>query len=329
MSSPIGHMTRALELAAKGRGFVAPNPMVGAVIVADGKVIGEGYHHRFGEPHAEIEALNSVLPHDQEKIIGATMYVTLEPCSHHGKTPPCADRLIAEQIGKVVIATLDPNPLVAGRGAERLREAGIEVETGMLEQEAVALNKAFFSFHRKGRPFITLKWAQSADGFISALHRQPVHLTNETSDKLVHQLRAEHQSILIGAATAISDDPLLTVRHVYGNDPLRLVLGDDRMLPPELRMLNDGGNTVMLHMEGRTFRSFLLEKMQGLHVISLLVEGGTNTLEMFLQEGLWDDIWRFSVAQTLEGGTPAPRISLVPDEKRSVDGDVLEIYHRQ
>ena len=198
----------------------------------------------------------------------------------------------------------------------------------MLEQGKLALNKAFFSFHRKGRPFITLKWAQSADGFISALHRQPVHLTNETSDKLVHQLRAEHQSILIGAATAISDDPLLTVRHVYGNDPLRLVLGDDRMLPPELRMLNDGGNTVMLHMEGRTFRSFLLEKMQGLHVISLLVEGGTNT-------------WKCScrkVCGMTSGGSLLHRHWKaahrrqeyhLPDEKRSVDGDVLEIYHRQ
>lgn len=319
-------MYHALHLAAKGMGFVAPNPMVGAVIVYQDRIIGEGYHRQFGGAHAEVEAFNAVHPDDCKHLPESTLYVSLEPCSHHGKTPPCAHRIVQEGVKKVVVAVTDPNPLVAGNGIRYLREHGVEVTEGLLSDEASDLNKAFFQYHQKGMPWITLKWAQSADGFLAGLHRQPVHFTSHTSDMMVHRLRAEHQAILIGAATAISDDPLLTVRHCKGNDPIRIILSDGRLLPQNLRMLTDGGATIIVDISNEDFPDKLIKRCRDLHIISLLVEGGTRTLKQFLQAGYWNQIYRFQNRSDLHAGIAAPVLDMLPAQILTSGDDKLEIF---
>jgi diaminohydroxyphosphoribosylaminopyrimidine deaminase/5-amino-6-(5-phosphoribosylamino)uracil reductase len=296
------------------------------VLVHNDRIIGEGYHVVFGGKHAEVNALESVITADKHLIPQSTMYVSMEPCAHFGKTPPCAHRLVEEGIRTVVVAVEDPNPMVAGKGIAYLRENGVDVEIDICRQEAIDLNKSFFHFHQKRRPYITLKFAQSADGFIAETGRQAVHLTSIESDTLVHKMRAENQAILVGAATAISDDPLLTVRHWKGRDPLRLVLGDDRPLPAGLRMFNDGGATLFVTLNAAEFATSFSAKMQELHIISLLVEGGLETLELFLQNGLWDEMYRFTAPAKLEGGIPAPRISWVPQRSTSSGIDHLDYY---
>lgn len=320
-------MYHALHLAAKGISYVAPNPMVGAVIVYEERIIGEGFHRQFGGPHAEIEALNSVHPDDVKYLPQSTLYVTLEPCSHHGKTPPCAHRIVQDGIKKVVVAVEDPNPLVAGNGIRYLKENGVEVLAGMLSEDASDLNRAFFQFHQKGLPWITLKWAQSADGFLAGINRQPIHFTSHESDIFVHRMRSEHQAILIGAATAVSDDPLLTVRHFKGKDPLRIILSDGRPLPDNLRMLSDGGATIIIELDNEEFPKKMIERLQHLHVISLLVEGGTQTLERFIQAGCWNQIYRFQNKSELHAGIQAPKLQMLPAQILTSGADKLEIFN--
>ncbi len=283
------YMRRCLQLAANGIQGARPNPMVGAVIVvpslkerAGGEtIIGEGYHVRCGEGHAEVNAFASVK--DESLLKDATIYVSLEPCAHYGKTPPCADLIIKKGVKRVVVGCIDPFAEVKGRGIERIRKAGIEVEVGVLEKECQWLNRRFFTYHSKHRPYIILKWAQTANGFIDN-HFKPLMISNEQTQMLSHQLRAEEDAILVGHTTFDRDHPSLNVRHWHGPNPKRIVLTHDRPLP---QLMDD------LYQHG---------------IQSLIVEGGCQTHESFIQAGLWDEI-RMEVAPiTVSDGTRAPQL---------------------
>lgn len=278
-------MRRALRLAEKGRGWTLPNPMVGAVLIKDGKRIGEGYHSRYGEAHAEVEAFKSCT----ESPEGATLYVTLEPCCHHGKTPPCVDSVIASGVKKVVMASQDPSEKVNGKGITKLREAGIEVEVGLLRDEAELLNQDFFTYHKKKRPYITLKAAVSLDGKIAAERGVETAITSEATRKQVHLLRHQHQAILVGAGTVLADDPHLGVRSVEGRDPLRIILKGKRKLPKTLQIFHDE-NTLVLENEDT---DSLIKTLYEHGVISVLVEGGQEVFASFLGAGLADEIQLF------------------------------------
>ena len=284
------YMWRCLQLARNGRQNAKPNPMVGAVIVApsigggqnEARIIGEGYHVRCGEAHAEVNAFAAVRPEDEQLLAESTMYVSLEPCSHYGKTPPCADLIIKKGIRRVVVGCIDEFAEVRGRGVQKLRDAGIDVKVGVLEEECRALNRRFFTFHRLHRPYIILKWAQTANGFIDDNHR-PLHISSDFTQMLAHKLRAEEDAILVGRVTDEREHPQLTVRHWVGANPSRLVV--DRQHPLNLESL-------YLH-----------------NIQSLIVEGGRRTLESFLVQGLWDEIRvETNLLLTVDGGTRAPQL---------------------
>ena len=277
------YMQRCLQLAANGIQGARPNPMVGAVIVTNGRIIGEGYHVRCGEGHAEVNAFASVRPEDEALLKDATIYVSLEPCSHYGKTPPCADLIIEKGVKRVVVGTIDPFAEVQGRGIKKLKDAGIEVTVGVLEKECQWLNRRFFTYHREHRPYIILKWAQTANGFIDD-HFKPLQISNEQTQMLSHQLRAEEDAILVGHTTFDRDQPALTVRHWHGPDPKRIVLTHNRPLP---QLMDD------LYQHG---------------IQSLIVEGGRQTHESFIEAGLWDEIRVETVPFTVDDGTPAPKL---------------------
>ena len=277
------YMQRCIQLAANGIQGARPNPMVGAVIVANGRIIGEGYHVRCGEGHAEVNAFASVRPDDEALLKDATIYVSLEPCSHYGKTPPCADLIIKKGVRRVVVGTIDPFAEVQGRGIRKLQEAGIDVTVGVLEKECQWLNRRFFTYHREHRPYIILKWAQTANGFIDD-HGKALQISNEQTQMLSHQLRAEEDAILVGHTTDAREHPQLTVRHWHGPNPKRIVLTHDRPLP---QLMDD------LYQ----------------HVIqSLIVEGGRQTLQSFITAGLWDEIRVETGAMTVTDGTRAPQL---------------------
>ena len=276
------YMHRCIQLARNGQQNAKPNPMVGAVIVADGRIIGEGYHVRCGEGHAEVNAFASVTPEDEPLLKEATIYVSLEPCSHYGKTPPCADLIVRKGMRRVVVGCIDEFAQVQGRGIQKLRDAGIDVTVGVLEGACKALNRRFFTFHRLARPYIMLKWAQTANGFIDD-HGKPVAISSPYTKMLSHKLRAEEDAILVGRVTDEREHPQLTVREWHGQDPKRLVV--DRNHP-----LN-------------------LESLHAHNVQSLIVEGGAKTLQSFLIQGLWDEIRvETNLALTVGGGTRAPHL---------------------
>ena len=277
------YMERCLQLAANGIQGARPNPMVGAVIVANGCIIGEGYHVRCGEGHAEVNAFASVRPEDEVLLKDATIYVSLEPCSHYGKTPPCADLIIEKGVKRVVVGTIDPFAEVQGRGIKKLKDAGIDVTVGVLEKECQWLNRRFFTYHREHRPYIILKWAQTANGFIDD-HFKPLQISNEQTQMLSHQLRAEEDAILVGHTTFDRDQPALTVRHWHGPNPKRIVLTHDR---PIAQLMDD------LYQHG---------------IQSLIVEGGRQTHESFIEAGLWDEIRVETAPFTVDDGTPAPKL---------------------
>jgi diaminohydroxyphosphoribosylaminopyrimidine deaminase/5-amino-6-(5-phosphoribosylamino)uracil reductase len=283
MSDDEKYMRRCIQLALNGRQNAKPNPMVGAVIVsADGRIIGEGYHVRCGEGHAEVNAFASVSQKDEALLKEATMYVSLEPCSHYGKTPPCADLIIRKGVRRVVVGCIDEFAEVQGRGIKKLQDAGIEVQVGVLEEECKALNRRFFTFHREKRPYIILKWAQTANGFIDDQYK-PVQISNDFTKMLSHKLRAEEDAILVGRVTNERDHPQLTVRDWRGQDPKRLVI--DHAHP-----LN-------------------LESLHAHNIQSLIVEGGAETLRSFLMQNLWDEIRvETNTTMTVSGGTRAPQI---------------------
>ena len=273
-------MRRCIQLAKNGQQNAKPNPMVGAVIVHNGSIIGEGYHVRCGQGHAEVNAFASVKPEDEALLPESTIYVSLEPCSHYGKTPPCADLIIKKGVRRVVVGCIDEFAEVQGRGIKKIREAGIEVEVGVLEEECKALNRRFFTFHREKRPYIILKWAQTANGFIDD-HHKPVKISTDFTKMLSHKLRAEEDAILVGRITDEREHPQLNVREWCGPDPKRLVI--DRTHP-----LN-------------------IDSLYAQNIQSLIVEGGAETLRTFLIQGLWDEIRvETNTTLTVTDGTRAP-----------------------
>jgi diaminohydroxyphosphoribosylaminopyrimidine deaminase/5-amino-6-(5-phosphoribosylamino)uracil reductase len=318
-------MQRCLELALLGMGDVAPNPMVGCVIVHEGKIIGEGYHEKYGQAHAEVNAIRSV--QDPELLTQSTLYVSLEPCAHFGKTPPCSDLIIESRIPHVVIGTVDPFAKVSGKGIEKMRAAGIEVEVGILERECRELNRRFFTFHEKKRPYILLKWAQTLDGFIDTDRTETQHptwITNALSKRLVHRQRSEESAILIGTNTAQYDNPALTVREWTGNQPIRMVIDRTRRLSHNLTIFDQKSTTwVFTDAEYEDTENIkfirlnfkqdilpqMLEELYKRDILSVVVEGGSILLDSFLSQGLWDEAFVYTGNQFFGKGVPAPRIS--------------------
>jgi diaminohydroxyphosphoribosylaminopyrimidine deaminase / 5-amino-6-(5-phosphoribosylamino)uracil reductase len=309
MTTDEKYMIRCIELARKGAGLVAPNPMVGALLVQDDRIIGEGWHARYGEAHAEVGAIEATGRATQSGLTSSfsdtTLYVSLEPCAHFGKTPPCADLIIRTGIPRVVIGCRDPFEAVNGKGVEKLKAADIEVVEGVLETECRELNKRFFTFHEKKRPYVILKWAQTADGFMAAATSEPrLLISNEYSNRRVHQWRSEEAGILVGTNTALLDDPELTNRLWTGPSPVRLVLDMDLRLPPSLKLFNREQKTIVFNAvkeeeqpnliyyrleKNKSLISQLMEALYHLKIQSVLVEGGRHLLNSFLEAGTWDE----------------------------------------
>ena len=320
------YMKRCLQLALNGAGNVAPNPMVGCVIVYNNSIIGEGFHRKYGEAHAEVNAINSVK--DKSLLKEATAYVNLEPCSHFGKTPPCADLLIQHQLKEVVIANVDINPLVANQGIGKLKAAGINVVTGVLEKEASYLNKRFFTFHKHKRPFIILKWAQTLDGFMDIERAYPgdnkkYWITNDELKILVHKWRSEEASIMIGTNTALNDNPQLNVRLWEGKNPLRIILDEHLDLPHRLHVFDNSVPTIIFNSKleerkGNTLfkkinfkenvNKLILESLYSLNIQSVIVEGGRELLQSFIDLGLWDEARILTGNKSFNKGLSAPVI---------------------
>ena len=320
------YMARCLQLAMNGRFDAAPNPMVGAVIVHDGRIIGEGYHRKCGGPHAEVNAIRSVK--DERLLCQATMYVSLEPCAHYGKTPPCADLIVEKRIPRVVIGCRDSFDQVDGKGIQKLREAGVEVTVGVLEKECLELNRAFFTYHGKNRPYITLKWAQSVDGYIDRHRRagtadKAVRFSTDETTVHVHRLRALSDAILVGRRTAELDNPSLTTRVWPGKDPLRLVIDREGRLDKGLKLFDGTTKTIVFTEVFRDFkekeaieqteldfdRDVIPQMLEYLHkrkVQRLLVEGGTVLLQSFIDAGLWDEAFVEEASFCLGEGVKAP-----------------------
>ncbi|MCX8019093.1 MAG: bifunctional diaminohydroxyphosphoribosylaminopyrimidine deaminase/5-amino-6-(5-phosphoribosylamino)uracil reductase RibD [Chitinophagaceae bacterium] len=313
MTTEEKYMYRCLELAARGAGYVMPNPMVGAVLVHNHTIIGEGWHKKFGEPHAEVNCLASVKEVDKPKIPESVLYVSLEPCAHYGKTPPCAPLIVKEKIPKVVIGHPDPFQKVNGAGLAILKEAGTEVICGVLEKECRRLNRRFLTFHTRHRPYIILKWAQTVNGKIAAHADERLIISNELTNRLVHKWRSEEASILVGTHTAQLDNPQLTTRLWKGPHPIRLALDKELELSPALQLFNQTAPTIVFnfhHHELETENTALklpprnfyyritadvnivhqiIHALYHLHIQSVLVEGGARTIQSFIEEGLWDE----------------------------------------
>lgn len=338
------YIKRCIELAKNGLGTTYPNPLVGSVIVYDGRIIGEGWHKKAGEPHAEVNAVNSVK--DKSLLHKSTIYVSLEPCSHFGKTPPCCDLIIQNQIPNVVIGTVDPNEKVAGKGIKKLIEAGINVTVGVLEDECNELNKRFFTFHQKKRPYIILKWAKSQDGFIAPkekLENKPVWITNVYSRQLVHKWRSEEQAILVGTQTVIDDNPKLDVRDWNGQNPVRIIIDQNNRIPIKSHILDNQIKTIILcksasnvDKENCIFEVIDFEQNIANQVVnvlfrhqiqSVIIEGGRQTLQTFIDEGIWDEARIFIGKVSFLSGTKAPILEKKQSEKLSIGDDELIIYN--
>lgn len=337
------YMNRCLQLAENGLGNVAPNPMVGSVIVHEKKIIGSGYHRRFGGPHAEVHAIQSV--GNKELLKDSVLFVNLEPCSHHGKTPPCADLIIETQIPKVVVAMRDPNPKVSGSGIEKMRAAGIEVIEGICVKEATFLNRRFIKFHTKKRPYIILKWAESGDGFMDRLRGESNKpgvnwISHPETKKLVHKWRSEEQAILVGKNTIETDDPELTTRLVQGNSPLRIILSSSGKIPENAKILKDGNPTLIFNeniseKEGNAewikvesdLIGFSLKTLYERNISSVIVEGGRDTLNRFLKKDIWDEIRIIKSPRMIGEGLNAPEFEGVPQERFAYGKDEIRMYY--
>lgn len=308
MTTDEKYMYRCLQLALNGKGFTHPNPMVGAVVVHNNKIIGEGYHRKYGYAHAEVNAINNVK--DKSLLKSSTIYVSLEPCSHYGKTPPCSELIIKYQIPRVVIACLDPFPAVSGRGVKMLEDAGIEVNIGILKEEAWNINKEFFTLQTRNRPYIYLKWAQSADGFIDKKrdnnNNSPVQISNDFTKMLVHKTRSEVSAIMVGTNTAIKDNPSLSTRLWYGNNPIRIVIDRQGRIPNNYNLLTDNIKTYIFteqdnKRQNNQYQEFItvsfdnkllyniLDILKNLKINSVLIEGGSQLLQSFIDLNLWDE----------------------------------------
>ena len=334
------YMRRALQLAQLGAGHTSPNPMVGAVIVGpDGTIIGEGWHRRCGEAHAEVNAVASVK--DANRLKDSTIYVTLEPCSHYGKTPPCANMLIERGIPRVVVGCLDPFVKVAGRGVAMLRDAGVEVVVGVLEKECRALNERFMTAHTLGRPWVQLKWAQTADGFIALppeAGENPLHMSTPVTMRLMHRQRALCDAIVVGANTACIDNPSLTTRYWPGKSPLRVILSRNLSIPDNLNLLTDGLPTIVYNgVKNETAGAVeyvkldtdkpqrWLEDLYRRGVTSVMVEGGTRVLQGLIDAGIWDEA-RIEVSPRRVGqGVTAPVINGRIVARHLIDGNIITV----
>ncbi|MBC3539660.1 bifunctional diaminohydroxyphosphoribosylaminopyrimidine deaminase/5-amino-6-(5-phosphoribosylamino)uracil reductase RibD [Rufibacter sediminis] len=341
MSSDEKYMRRALDLAALGTGWARPNPVVGCVVVHEHTIIGEGWHQQYGGPHAEVNALNSVK--DKSLLPHSRVYVTLEPCSHYGKTPPCADFLIQHGVRDVVICNTDPNPLVAGRGIRKLVDAGCKVHIGVLEAEGLELNRRFFTFQTQKRPYLVLKWAESADGFIALPNCQPCQISGPLAKQLVHKWRTQEQAILVGTRTALHDNPQLNVRHWPGLAPLRIAIDKQLSIPATHHLLDDSTPTLLYTLQEKAataqtefvtlspdahFLNQLLADLYKRNVQSVLVEGGTVLLEALLEANLWDEIRVLKSPVTLTQGVKAPQLPAMPFAARTNIGEDEITFYR-
>ena len=335
-------MKRALELATRSVGNATPNPMVGAVLVHEGRIIGEGWHKEYGLSHAEVDCLENVAESDRHLIPESCMYVNLEPCAHHGKTPPCALRLVDEKVKEVFVGNADPFEEVDGKGLEILKSHHVHTELGVLEKEGLWLNRRFFCFHQNKRPYIILKWAQTAEGYFAPLDRSRYQITSTDSRQLLHKWRTEESAILIGYQTALNDNPELTARMYKGRQPLRLVFDRTLQLSQTHNVFNDAAPTWIINdrmdkEEGNvTFVQIrfnenpllqILEKLHAANILSLIVEGGAKLLESFILEGLWDEARVFTGQASMPEGVHAP---LLTDFKKAFEselgGDTLNVY---
>ncbi|MFY7879825.1 MAG: bifunctional diaminohydroxyphosphoribosylaminopyrimidine deaminase/5-amino-6-(5-phosphoribosylamino)uracil reductase RibD [Lacibacter sp.] len=326
------YMQRCITLAEKGAGSVAPNPMVGAVLVYQDQIIGEGWHEQFGSAHAEVQCIKNAEGNGYGHLLPrSVMYVSLEPCTHHGKTPPCSDLIIRKKIPRVIIGCRDPFVHVNGKGIEKLRNAGVEVEEGVLEQACRALNKRFFTFHQLHRPYIILKWAQTSDGFIASNSTERLLISNELSNKRVHLWRSEEAAILVGSKTALKDNPILTNRLGNGAQPIRLLLDRYLQLPPQLYLLSDTMKTIIFNtirqetVGTKTFVQLkdqtsilqeMLDVLYQMNIQSVLVEGGATLINQFIAHNLWDEA-RVITNRELEikNGLSAPLLKLATRQK--------------
>ncbi len=337
------YIKRCIELAKNGLGTTYPNPLVGCVIVFENVIIGEGWHKKSGEAHAEVLAIESV--RNKELLSASTLYVSLEPCSHFGKTPPCADLILKYKIPNVVIGTIDPNSKVSGKGIQKLKDSGVNVTYGILVNECNELNKRFFTFHSKTRPFIILKWAESSDGFISPINKKeqkPVWLSNEYSRQLVHKWRSEEQAILVGTQTIIDDNPSLTVRDWVGKNPIRVLIDRDNAIDTSSNVFDNQAKTIVFSNKEVTSDSdtiqyikidfdknstqAIVDKLFKNNIQSIIIEGGRKTIQSFIDANLWDEARIFIGEINLNEGTRAPKLNRVNYYKNLIKKDTLLIY---
>ncbi len=333
-------MQRCIELASKAMGCASPNPMVGSVIVYNNKIIGEGYHEKYSSHHAEVNAINSVK--DKSLLFKSTLYVNLEPCAHFGKTPPCSDLIIQNKIPEVVIGCVDTFSEVSGKGIERMRSVGIDVKVGVLENESRELNKRFFTFHEKKRPYIILKWAESKDGFIAPKNQtKPFWMTSSESKKLAHKWRAEEDAVLVGRITAEKDNPSLTVREVEGSNPIRIIIDKDLKLSADFNLFNNDAKTIVfnqLKSEENNSNNYIkinfhnltkniLQELHKQNIQSIIIEGGTKTLQSFIDKNLWDEARIFTTKKTLTEGVKPPTIEGEIISEDETGGDRFKILY--
>ncbi|RNC79770.1 MAG: bifunctional diaminohydroxyphosphoribosylaminopyrimidine deaminase/5-amino-6-(5-phosphoribosylamino)uracil reductase RibD [Winogradskyella sp.] len=324
-------MTRCLEIARNGLGTTRPNPMVGAVIVCSGKIISEGFTGPYGEAHAEVNAINSVK--DKSLLAKSTLYVTLEPCSHYGKTPPCSDLIVKYNIPQVVIGCIDDNPEVSGKGIEKLKAGGCDVIVGVLEDECKNHHKRFFTYHNKKRPYIILKWAETKDGFIAPKtkdEQKPVWITNTYSRQLVHKWRAEEQAILVGTNTVLQDNPSLTVRDWDGSNPIRIVLDRNRSLSKNLSVFNSASKTISISKEDLNYSNDVAKQICDIlfdrNINSVIIEGGAQTLQTFIDENLWDEARVFVGNTEFKDGIKAPILKGKLVSEYNILDDTLKLF---
>jgi diaminohydroxyphosphoribosylaminopyrimidine deaminase / 5-amino-6-(5-phosphoribosylamino)uracil reductase len=325
------YIKRCIEIAKNGLGSSRPNPMVGCIIVHKNNIIGEGFTSPYGRNHAEVNAINSVV--DKHLLKDSTLYVTLEPCSHFGKTPPCSDLIIKHQIPNVVIGCIDDNIKVAGKGIEKLKNAGCQVTVGVLEAECKEHHKRFFTFHNKKRPYIILKWAETKDGFIAPetkKEQKPVWISNEYSRLLTHKWRAEEQAILVGTNTVLQDNPSLTVREWTGQNPIRVVIDKDLKLPENLAVFNDEAQTIVISKNDVDFSKDVAIQICGIlfqkDINSVIIEGGKHTLQTFIDENHWDEARIFIGDAQFKKGVKAPKFNGRLISEENIMGDILKTY---
>lgn len=342
MSNHLQYMHRAITLAEKGLGNVSPNPLVGAVLVYENRIIGEGFHEQYGKAHAEVNCINSVCEEDKHLISGSTLYVTLEPCSHYGKTPPCADLIVNHKIPKVILGHQDPFAEVSGKGIAHLRKNGVDVTTFVCEQECEFQNRRFLTYQVKKRPYIILKWAESEDGFIAPSGNEPYWLTNEKSKTISHKWRTEEDAIMVGYNTVLHDNPQLTARLYEGKNPIRIVIDEQLTLPKTSKVFDNEARTIVLNFieenKAGNIKKIKLnapkidvleitQKLFEQKIQSVIIEGGTKLLTKFIERNLWDEARVFKTKTRLLEGISAPVFLNIHAKQEQIESDLLFSYY--